>query len=128
MRIYDDEQFQAYLKRFQPLAPDPLPATARARRTHPFLGLAAAAALIAFAIFAGVRDWRSVEFRPASIATPARESQKPQPLTLARANALLVQSQSFKTSLDEIALNSNRLKLGQGQQSALGVLGTEKKL
>ena len=47
MRIYDDEQFQAYLKRFQPLAPDPLPATARARRTHPFLGLAAAAALIA---------------------------------------------------------------------------------
>ena|SRR5437899_3205382 len=128
MQPYDDEQFHSYLKSFKPLASDPLPATTSARRKpYSIPRFAAAAALIAFTVLAGFRDWRSVEIqkRPAAVI---RTDGPAQPLTLARVNALLAQPQSFKASLDEIAITSTHLQLSQGQLSALKVLGKENKL
>ena len=128
MPPYEDEQFQAYLKSFQPLSADPLPVLAETRRKrHSVLTLAAAAAMIAFVVFAGVRDWKSAEVPKPSVTVHAPDPQQ-KPLTLARASSLLSQSQSFKASLDEIATNSTRLPIREGQQSALAVLGKEKKL
>ena len=128
MPPYEDEQFQAYLKTFEPLSADPLPVMAETRRLpRSVLTLAAAAAMIAFVVFAGLRDWKSAEVPKFSVTVRAPHPQV-KPLTLARANALLSQSQSFKASLDEIATNSTPLKFSEGQQSALVVLGKEKKL
>jgi hypothetical protein len=126
MPPHDDDQFQAYLKHFQPLVPDPLPVLGR--KPHLLLRLLAATAVIAFTMIAGMRDWKSGESQHVSPVGPIAKSETAQPLTLARVNAVLAQPQSFKTSLDEIALNSSRLKLSEGQKSALGVLGKEKKL
>ena len=128
MPPYEDEQFQEYLKSFQPLSADPLPVLAETRRKqHSVLTLAAAAAMIVLVVVAGIRDWKSAEVPRPPVAIRAPDPQL-KLLTLARANALLSRSQSFKASLDEIATNSARLKLSEGQQSALAVLGKEKKL
>src|SRR5947209_20043350 len=101
MPPYEDEQFKAYLKSFQPLSADPIPVLAETKRKpHSALTFAAAAAMIVFAATAGVRDWKSAEAPRPLVPMHAPQGQV-KPLTLAGANALLSRSQSFKTSLDE---------------------------
>jgi hypothetical protein len=128
----EDPQFEQYLKRFRPLAAEPLPAARpRLLRFRPFVvGLSAlAAGLIVAALL--LHHPAQPPPRPAQATTAALIAalpEVPHPLTLADANALLAQSPSVKTTLNWMAFQHSSLQFFQGQQSALAVLSKENRL
>lgn len=130
MRTPDDEQFEAYLKRFQPIAPEPVPTINRvgsSRRT-PSLGrwLAAVAAMFVLGVVV-------LHFRGNRIVVPNRSTTAfadrlalSEPLTMQTANALLATAPSFKAAVDSLAFRSQTSPLPQGKQSAVAVLSKER--
>ena len=130
MRTPDDEQFEGYLKRFQPIDPEPMPTinwVGSSRRT-PSLGrwLAAVAAMLVLGVVV-------LHFRGNRVVVPNRSSAAfaarlalSEPLTLQRANALLATAPSFKAAVDGLAFRSQTSPLLQGKQSAVAVLSEEK--
>lgn len=130
MRTPDDEQFEAYLKRFQAIAPEPVPTingVGSSRRT-PSLGrwLAAVAAMLVLGVVV-------LHFRGNRVVVPNRPGAAfagrlalSEPLTLQRANALLATAPSFKAAVDGLAFRSQTSPLPQGKQSAVAVLSEEK--
>jgi hypothetical protein len=126
MPIFDDKNFEQYLKSFRPLCPDPLPEV-RSRRVRVFRSLtwAGAAAMAALMIAAGVHDWKANGANGKGQPTVAASRNQSLSLTVLEANSLLAKPQSFKATLDEVALHSKREGLRPGQQSALSVLGKE---
>ncbi|HKW63295.1 MAG TPA: hypothetical protein VJN89_12170 [Candidatus Acidoferrum sp.] len=122
MPILDDEQFENYLKAFQPLAPEPLQMEkqpGRARR--PFLLVGWAAACAASVLLAFLLWHRSKPVQPANAVQLARS----QSLTIGRANALLVQAPSLKEAFDELSFQPKPASHPEGKQSALAVLSQE---
>lgn len=126
-----DERFESYLKQFEPLAPEPLPITARSS-TGNFWSRATWAAAIAAIIIVGV-----FVVRPAP--TPSRNSKQSEstvnessqptpPLTIASANALLAPSPSVQAAIDQATFHVQPAQPPQGKRSALAVLSkaTEK--
>ena len=122
-----DERFEAHLKQFRPLAPQPLPVRAGVRRRWFVLAAwaAAAAAMIAFAALA-------FHARPGRIVPPvesfaiADPLAKPQPLTIRSANALLATAPSFKSAIDGMAFPPKPAPLPADKHSALAELSKEK--
>jgi hypothetical protein len=127
----DDEQFEAYLKRFHPIAPEPVPALSvgHSSRRSPSLGIwlaAVAAILVIGAVALHIRSSRIVVSNTASDAAVAERHAPSQPLTMRSANAWLATAPSFKAAVDDLAFRSQTSPLPQGKQSAVAVLSKEK--
>lgn len=121
----DDSQFESYLRKFRPIAPEKLvlkhsPETARRLRFWLLWGCSAAAILIAVLFIVRLRSTRPTE----DIASRETRSYTP-PLTAGRANAELSEAPSTKEALDRMAFPPQS-QLAIGEQSALSVLGKEK--
>jgi hypothetical protein len=127
----DNEQFESYLKRFHPVAPEPIPTV---RFVHAFrrplsLGawiVAVAAILIIGTVIFHVRNNRIVVPNTAHDVAFAERHAPAGPLTIRRANDWLLAAPSFKAAVDGLAFRSQTSPLPQGQQSAVAVLSKEK--
>ena len=131
MQTPDDEQFEAYLKRFHPIAPEPVPtlSVGYSSRRSSSLGiwLAAVAAIIVIgAVTLHIRSSRIVVSNTASDAAVAERHAPSEPLTMRSANAWLATAPSFKAAVDDLAFRSQTSPLPQGKQSAVAVLSKEK--
>jgi len=127
----DDEQFEAYLKRFHPIAPEPVPtlSVGHSSRRSPPLGIwlaAVAAILVTGAVILHIRSSRIVVSNTASDAAVAERHVPSEPLTMRSANAWLATAPSFKAAVDDLAFRSQTSPLPQGKQSAVAVLSKEK--
>jgi hypothetical protein len=127
----DDEQFEAYLKRFHPMAPEPVPTLSvshSSRRSLPFgTWLAAVAAILVIgAVILHIRSNRVVVSNRAGDAAIAERHAPSEPLTMRSANAWLATAPSFKAAVDDLAFRSQTSPLPQGKQSAVAVLSKEK--
>ncbi len=130
----DDERFEAYLKRFRPLSPDPLPASEGARpsrHTLIFWARIAVAALLLIVVL-GTLELRN-HFKQVSVSNAASHGASTAevvvvrpPLTLRSANALLAAAPSFKAAVDDLAFRTRTTPLPKGKQSAVAVLSKEK--
>jgi len=127
----DDERFEAYLKQFRPLVPEPLPAVGprhRARRAI-ILGawaVTASAILVLGALTLHLLTNRArVTETVRNVANP-EHLQASQPLTMQSANALMARAPSFKAMVDDMAFGSRTVPLPKGKRSAIAVLGKEK--
>jgi hypothetical protein len=124
-----DQKFEAHLKEFHPLAPQPLPVESRVRSPRRWLVLAAWAAATAAVVAVAVLARQS---RPGRIAPPvesfaiADHLVKPQSLTLRSANALLATAPSFKDAIDGMAFPTKPAPLPADRHSALVELSKEK--
>jgi hypothetical protein len=130
VQTFDDEQFEVYLKRFHPIAPEPVPTlrVGRAFRRSLSLGtwLAVAAAILVIGtVILHIRSGQVVV--PAAHDIASAEPHAPlEPLTMRSANAWLATEPSFKAAVDDLAFRSQSSPLPQGKQSAVAVLSKEK--
>jgi len=127
----DDERFEAYLKQFSPLVPEPLPAVGPRHRTQRMFVLGAwaataAAILVLGALIVHVRTNRARVTETVRNVGNAERTQAGQPLTMRSANALMARSPSFKAMVDDLAFRSQTVPLPKGKRSAIAVLGKEK--
>lgn len=131
MQTPDYEQFELYLKRFDPTAPEPMLRIDVASR-RPFglgAGLAAFAAIFIVGI---ILVWhvrsssRLVVSSTVRDAVPAERHAPLEPLTMRSASAWLTTAPSFKAAIDDLAFRSQSNPLPQDKQSAVAVLGKEK--
>lgn len=130
MQTPDYEQFELYLKRFDPTAPEPMLRIDVASR-RPFglgAGLAAFAAIFIVGIILvwHVRSSRLVVSSTVRDAVPAERHAPLEPLTMRSASAWLTTAPSFKAAIDDLAFRSQSNPLPQDKQSAVAVLGKEK--
>ena len=122
MPILDDEQFEQYLKEFRPLVPESLQIEkqpTRVRRRFAYVAWAAACAaslLMAFLL------WHRP--KPAPPANSAQLAHS-KPLTIGRANALLVDAPSLKEAFDDLSFQPQPASQPEGKQSALAALSKE---
>jgi hypothetical protein len=125
----DDERFEAYLKEFRPIVPDPLPAIDRKQEYWRSSAPRLWAVGLATIVILGVITFRTVNSRVAKKLSnpPSIEVALPrQPLTMRDANALLATAPSYKAAVDSMAFRNQALKIPQDKQSALAVLAKEK--
>jgi preprotein translocase subunit SecG len=133
MPIPEDERFEQYLKKFQPLAPEPLPALKAARGTRRWLALGAFAVALAAVLVVVLL----LHPHPKSGLSPDGGESKArveaftteQPLTIGTANALLARATSAKAAVDDIAaqaLQVQSIPSSEHMQSALAALSKEK--
>lgn len=130
MPTLDDERFEAYLKQFRPLVPEPLPTVGSGhqarRRFVLWAGAVAAVVVLAGTIALHVHTERvRVPETTRHLATPDRLTDG-QPLTMRSANALMAKSPSFKALVDDMAFRSQTIPFPKGKCSAVAVLGKEK--
>lgn len=131
MQTPDDEQFEAYLKRFDPIAPKPVPTFNVAHKSRRSLLVATwlaavAASLIVGAVILHFRSNRVAVTNSARDVAFAERHAPSGPLTLRSANAWLATAPSFKAAIDDLAFRSQTSPLPQGKQSAIVVLSKEK--
>ena len=131
MQTPDDERFEAYLKRFHPIAPEPVPtlSVGHSSRPSPPLGIwlaAVAAILVIGVVILHVRSSQIVVSNTASDAAVSERHAPSEPLTIRSANAWLATAPSFKAAVDDLAFRSQTSPLPQGKQSAVAVLSKEK--
>jgi hypothetical protein len=127
----DDEQIEAYLKRFHPIAPEPIPilSVGHSSWRSPPLGIwlaAVATILVLGAVILHIRSSRIVVSNTASDAAVAEQHAPSEPLTMRTANAWLATAPSFKAAVDDLAFRSQPSPLPQGKQSAVAMLSKEK--
>ena len=131
VRTPDDEQFEAYLKRFQPIAPEPVPTVrgggSSRRLPSPGRWLAAVAAfLVSGALVLQVRTSRVVVLNRSGDAASAVRLRLSEPLTMQSADAWLATAPSLKAAVDGLAFRPGTSPVPQGKQSAVAVLSKEK--
>jgi hypothetical protein len=127
----DDEQFETYLKRFHPIAPEPVPTlrVGYAPRRSASLGswlAAVAAVVVVCAVILHIRSNRVVVPNAAHEVAFAERHAPAGPLTIRSANAWLATAPSFKAAVDDLAFRSQTSSIPQGKQSAVAVLSKEK--
>lgn len=130
MSIRDDEQFENYLKQFRPVTPEGLPVKDQVkpmRRPLLFASWAAVAAAILLAVMVSLfLHWPPHRPGQARTGVPSvEELNNLQPLTIAKANALLAEAPSFKAAVDNMAFQSESKPISQGRYSALALLSEE---
>jgi hypothetical protein len=127
----DDEQFEAYLKRFQPITPKPVPTLSVGHPSRRSLSLGTWLVTVAAILVIGTvtlqfsRD-RVVVLKTASDVAPAERRAPSEPLTMRSANAWLATAPSIKAAVDDLAFHFQTSPLPQGKQSAVAVLSKEK--
>jgi hypothetical protein len=118
-----DEDFETYLKRFRPLPAEALPRT----RRYPWRVLAACAAAAVLLVV----SWLAIHHHQRTAQGVLVSKSLPEqikgasPLTLARADEMLVRSPSFQAALDRMAFQYQSVQLPRGMRSALETLGKE---
>ncbi|HTC96043.1 MAG TPA: hypothetical protein VK699_21555 [Terriglobales bacterium] len=124
----DDEKFENFLRQFQPRAPRHLQIEEQAARREFALGLmaATAAAVIVLAVFiiVGRRSRTSAPDHVQNIST-IKSSPEAQPLTLGKANDLLLHAPSISAAIDSLAGESQGMHIQKGMHSALAILAQE---
>ena len=125
-----DEQFESYLKRFRPLAPDALPVDeiGRIPRRRYFSYIWAVSGAVAVVII-GVISLRTTGHRGGGelkASDPIQVSRPAAGLTIRGANALLATAPSYKAALNGLAFHSSSSNFPNDKQSALAVLAKEK--
>ena len=131
MLIPDDEQFERYLKQFQPVVPEPLMIKAQVKARRPLVVAAwAAVAAILPALIVSVLLHRPAQppgsTGEASTKRPGMEEfSNPQPLTIARANALLAKAPSFNAAVDDLAFQPESKPVSEGRYSLVALLSKE---
>jgi hypothetical protein len=133
VRTPDDEQLEMYLKRFDPVVPDPIPTLkidGASRR--PFLlgiGLAAFAAILLVGIILVVHIRSGSRVVVPNIVRDAASAERHaplEPLTTRSASGWLTAAPSFKAAIDDLAFRSQSQPIPQDKQSAVAVLSKEK--
>jgi hypothetical protein len=127
----DDKQFEAYLKRFHPIAPEPVPTIRFGDGSRRSLSLGAwsvavAATLVIGTVILQVRRDRVVVPNTAHDVAFAERHAPLGPLTIRMANGWLSTAPSFKAAVDGLAFRSQTSPLPPGKQSAVAVLSKEK--
>lgn len=130
MPIPDVERFEAYLKRFRPIAAGPLPSVRHrraAQRWFVFAGWAATTVAFLVMTMLVVRPHRerAPSTHTTQTLTAVDQVKNLPPLTLGRANELLAHAQSFRAVIDRLAFQSQALPLAKGTHSALAILSKE---
>lgn len=127
MPIRDDEQFENYLKQFHPVAPEALPMKeqVRVRRPLSFTAWAAVAAVLLAVMVSVFLHWPPHQRVVRTSRPGVEELNNPQPLTIAKANALLGEAPSFKAAVDHMAFQSESRPISEGRYSALALLSEE---
>lgn len=129
MLIPDDEQFEKYLKKFQPVVPEPLLVQERVRaRRWPlvFAGWAAVAAVVVAVMISVLVHKPSQPAPEASTRRPGMEEfSNPQPLTIESANALLAKASSFKAAVDDMVFQPESKPISEGRYSLVALLSKE---
>jgi len=126
----DDEKFEVYLKRFDPIAPEPIPtlrlgyASRRSFRLSALL-VASAATFLVGVVFLLNRGGRTVIPNTLRDVTSAARREPLEPLTIRSANIVLTTAPSFKAAIDELAFRSQSESI-PNSQSAIAVLSKEK--
>lgn len=130
MQSPDNEQFEAHLKRFQPIAPEPVPAisvvSSTRRSTSLGTWLAAVAAILVLGALVLHRGNRAVVPNRSSDAAFAGRRALSEPLTMQSANSWLAKAPTFKAALDGLAFRPQTSPVPQDKQSAVAVLSKEK--
>ena len=127
MSNLEEDRFEAYLRTFQPLRPDPLPEfRARSARFRFPFAWAAGAALGGLMLLAGMHDWQVEDHGTPRVVSVAPQVTQSGPLRLRDINSLLTKADSLKAGLDAVTWKPRRVQVGPGQQSALAVLGEDK--
>lgn len=134
MQTPDDEQFEAYLKRFHPIVPEPIPAAGIGRESRrgvsPWSGLALAAVLVLVlmsgSLILRTRNKQVVVSHSTQYVAVAERHAPAEPFTLRSANAWLQTAPSFKAAVDDLAFHSQTSVTTQGEQSAIALLSKEK--
>lgn len=121
-----DDKFEAYLKRFQPLIPDPLPSLEHTREVRRWPRLAGAIAAVAVMTIVGVFAWRvqrSQVVVPVVTKLESSDMRPPMgPLIQQNANEWLARAPSFKTAVDHLGFYPKTGSIQQGKQSAVAVM------
>jgi hypothetical protein len=130
----DSEQFEAYLKRFHPIAPEPIPARGMDRESQrvfsPWSWLAVAAVFV-LVIVSGyfilrVQSNQVVVSNTGHDVALAERHAPAEPFTMRSANAWLLTAPSFKAAVDGLAFCPQTSTPTQGKQSAVAALSKEK--
>lgn len=129
MSNLDDERFEAYLKRFQPLSPRTLRFDEQESRSPGSFARTAwvlAACAVLFAALLTL-DFLAVQIRSPEMKAGVANDRLTgiQTLTVRSANALLFNSSSFKAAVDETAFQRQSVPLPRDSHSALVVLSKE---
>lgn len=126
MPIRDDEQFEKYLKKFHPVAPEALPMKEQVRVRRPLSFAAWAAVAVVLLVMVSVfLHWPPHQREVRTSRLGVEELNNPQPLTIAKANALLGEAPSFKAAVDHMAFQSESRPISEGRYSALALLSEE---
>jgi hypothetical protein len=128
------EQFERYLKQFQPVQPTAIDEFAvveirRAWRSRTVWIAAVAVLLIVSAGVLRVHRSGTALISNKAIGVPDNQVHKDPPsapLTIRSANAWMAQAPSVKTGIDMLAFSSQIISLKNGKQSAIAVLSKEK--
>jgi hypothetical protein len=132
VQIPDDEKFEVYLRRFDPIAPEPIPAPGLSYRSRRSLRLGAwlaACAAIAFVVGAAIlhhRGAQTVGPKTHREMTFVENRELLEPLTMRGANTLLSTAPSFKAAIDGLAFPFQSQSIPNSRQSAIAVLSKEK--
>ncbi len=128
----DDEQFETYLKRFRPVAPE-LKTTAKARHRSlhaftPVAWIAASAAILIVGIIV-VLHTRTPRFANHRIGDVVSVERRPplEPLTIRTANSWLATAPSFDVALDALTFDAKSNPIPANKLSVIAVLTEEKK-
>lgn len=140
MLDHEDQQLEERLKKFRPLAAEPLPVArnVRTRSKRLMLAMCTAAAVATVVVAAVIARQQynqptgiqhkiktvDVKVKPVDLAKVMPPGSG-RPLTIKNANELLARAPSVKTALDELAFQRSAVPLPEGTQSALAVLGEE---
>jgi hypothetical protein len=120
-----------YLKRFDPIAPEPIPTIKLGYAVRRPLRLACCLAAFAVMILVAtlilhIRNSRVVLPTTVREAASAETRGQLEPLTMRSATAWLTTAPSFKAAIDDLAFRSQSDPIPQGKQSAVAVLRKEK--
>lgn len=123
----DDEQFEAYLKKFRPVSPAPLPLDFRAKPTRhrSALGVCALAAVASVMLGVLLFHLHANRAGTGSFNRHVSPSESSPPLTLGAANHLLTNSLSLEAALDSLERGPVPVAIPPGKKSALAVLSQE---
>lgn len=140
MLDHEDQQLEERLKKFRPLAAEPLPVArnvrTRSKRLMLAMCMAAAVATVVVAAVIARQQYNQptgiqhkikrvdVKVKPVDLAKVMPPASG-RPLTIKNANELLARAPSVKAALDELAFQPSPVRLPEGTQSALAVLGEE---
>ena len=115
MQTPDNEQFEAYLKRFHPIAPEPVftlrvgHLSRRSLLPGPWLAAVAAILVVIGAAILLIRNNRVVVSDTASDAALSERHAPSEPLTMRSANSWLATAPSFKAAVNDLAFRSQSI-------------------